>query len=40
VEVVEVTGAEAEVRGRLQVDLETAALPVKNKKTIFKIYYF
>jgi hypothetical protein len=27
----EVTGAEAEVRGRLQVDLETAELPVQQQ---------
>jgi hypothetical protein len=40
VEVAEVTGAEVEVRGRLQVDLETAELPVKHKITIFKKYFF
>ena len=39
-EVAEVTGAEVEVRGRLQVDLETAELPVKQKKLFLKILSF
>jgi len=39
-EVEEVTGAEVEVRGRLQVDLETAELPVKQKKLFLKILSF